>query len=136
MIETLAKQDIDDLMVFFYTDRAVQQDTRFDFAREDIEKMLALPHIFQYVFRAEKNVVGYLCGYDMGAWGYLDVLLVKKSHRNKSIGSALIDRLIIDNPQWTIIETSCYAHDEASIEFVRNRGFNIEQTLRWFGKQL
>lgn len=136
MIRTLQKSDIPNLIEFFFSDRTVQQDQRFDFHPEDFDRMLLYSHIFQYVWEDNEQIVGYLAGYNMGVWGYIDVLIVKSIHRNKSIGTKLIEKFLEDNQdkKWERLETSCYAHDKESIQYVRNRGFDIEQTLAWFGK--
>lgn len=138
MIRLLQTSDTPNLMEFFFADRKVQQDERFNFELEDFEKMLTYSHIFQYVYEVNEKIVGYLAGYNMGVWAYIDVLIVKSTDRNKSIGTTLIEKFLEDNQDknWVRLETSCYAHDTDSIQYVRNRGFNIEQTLAWFGKAI
>jgi GNAT superfamily N-acetyltransferase len=136
MIRNLKRADLQNLMDFFISDRTIQQDERFDFSIDDIDLMLNYPHIFQYVFELDNQIVGYLCGYDMGGWGYIDILIVKSTHRNMSIATSLIETLLSQNLHWNIIETSCYSQDKDSISFIRKNGFDIEQELRWFGKEL
>jgi GNAT superfamily N-acetyltransferase len=136
MIRNLKRADLQNLMDFFISDRTIQQDERFDFSIDDIDLMLNYRHIFQYVFELDNQIVGYLCGYDMGVWGYIDILIVKSTHRNMSIATSLIETLLSQNLHWNIIETSCYSQDKDSISFIRKNGFDIEQELRWFGKEL
>lgn len=128
--------DSDEVTKLFYSDRVVEQDKRFDFQKEDLELMLNRPHIFQYVCEDENEIVGYILGYDMGAWGFIDILIVSSTHRNMSIGTLLINHLVDNNKHWKVVETACYSKDTDSIQFIKNRGFDIEQTLVWLGKSI
>lgn len=136
MIRPLRIEDIPALMEFFFDDRNFQQDKRFDFESEDFKQMMEYSHIHQLVWEENSKIIAYLAGYNMGVWGYIDVLIVKSSDRNKGIGKSLIQHFISIYPQWVRLETSCYADDLKSINFVRNNGFDIEQTLAWFGKEI
>lgn len=135
MIRKLYTSDIPNLLEFFFADRNIQQDQRFDFEANDFEKMMEHSHITQLIWEEDNQIVGYLAGYNMGVWGYIDVLIVKASFRNKGIAKKLITHFVHGH-DWTRLETSCHASDEDSMQFARRNGFNIEQTLKWFGMEL
>ncbi len=136
MIRQLRITDIPNLMEFFFADRRIHQDERFNFTSDDFKQMTTHSHIYQLIWEENNEIIGYLAGYNMGVWGYIDVLIVKSSHRNRSIGSSLIKQFESLHPEWLRVETSCYAQDSESINFVKKQGFNIQQTLEWFGKEV
>ena len=136
MIRNLKISDIPDVMEFFFADRKAHQDERFDFLPEDLAKMTMHSHISQLIWEDEGKAVAYLAGYNMGVWGYIDILIVKASYRNKSIAKKLVNHFLSSHPEWVRLETSCYETDVESINMARNNGFDIEQKLVWFGKEV
>ena len=136
MIRILKESDIPELMKFFYQDRNIDQGEDFNYTAEDLEEMLSYSHIIQYVFEENNKVIAYLCGYDMGVWGLLDVLIVKKEHRNKFIGTKLLQQIIIDNPNWKMLETSYYPEDKNSEKYLDKLKIDSKEKLIWAGKLL
>lgn len=122
------------LMEFFYTDRNIEQHPEFNYTAADLKYMLSQKHIIQSVCEEDNRIVAYMCAYDMGVWGLLDVLLVIKEYRNQMIGTKLVNDLINKNIHWQMLQTSYYEEDFDSKRFLDKLNFNIQQRLIWVGK--
>jgi hypothetical protein len=136
MIRNLNKLDIPQLMEFFYFDRNLNYQHQSNYQEKDIEDMLQYSQIIQYVWEDNKQVVAYLCGYDLGISGFLDVLIVKKSHRNRFISIELVKKFILDHPNWKMIETSFFQHDKDSEKYIKIFKFGFKKNIVWVGKKL
>jgi GNAT superfamily N-acetyltransferase len=78
------------------------------------------------------TVAGFLLGFDLSCWCYVDVLVVKDAEKRRGIGSDLIYFLADMNDRWDTIEMCYYTDDPAVRQFFERNGFEFGKTMtRW-----
>ena len=141
MIRKLEQSDINcvgarSFMEYFYNDRSVSQQKNFNYTEADIEFYMTVDNAIQLVYIENNFPIAYLLAFDMGMWGFLDVLIVSSNNRRRGIATNLLEYVISKNPQWNMLESSYYPTDDESASFFRRNSFSNSQNLIWVGKPL
>ena len=80
----------------------------------------------------EGEVVGFLLGYDLVNWGYIDILVVRHSARGKGAGAALIASFEKRaEGRWVASELAVDPEDVELWVFLKGRGYTKAGTTEW-----
>jgi ribosomal protein S18 acetylase RimI-like enzyme len=86
-----------------------------------------------YVYELNNELYGFIFGYDMGLWGYIEHIVIDKKHRGLNIGEKLVDYFIQNKfENWQQVEL---CHEMDLDDYFQKIGFESNQIItKWVHK--
>lgn len=130
-------EDVAEIHAIYLTNRSVEDVVGVDYEKDDWAAFLSAPHTILIVAEEEGKVVGFLLGYDLRTWGYIDVLVVDHAARRKGIGSDLVKRFEgHGEARWGLVETCVDVRDMDTQAFAKKLDFAVRGKAVWYAKPL
>lgn len=86
-----------------------------------------------YVYELNNELCGFIFGYDMGLWGYIEHIVVSKKQRGLNIGKKLVDYFIENKfENWQQVEL---CHEMDLNDYFQKIGFESNEIFtKWVHK--
>lgn len=115
-----------DAIYALYSDRYDSHDApSIKYTKSDWEWYLNNDHAIILLLESNNKILGLTFTYDMGLWGYMEHVVVKKGHRKKGYAKMLIEHTMEIGVKrgWRIFEACYYAEIEAMGKFFKSIGW-------------
>ena len=134
MIRRATIEDLDDICRIFADRWDGHTGTDYDYSRDDLTWYLT--NKSPGLILVNQPVTGFLFGYDMGLWGYIEHMVVDKDHRGKGTGRELIETFVNWSWHWRIVETCYYSEVQNLKGFLDSVGFEEAFDSKWVLRRL
>lgn len=90
-------------------------------------------NVFLWVAEDGGKIVGFLHGYDMADWGFIETLVVAKSARGDGVGATLVKEFEREGTErgWAAVESCVSLTDRKLGKFVESMGYRQAGTCNW-----
>lgn len=138
---TIRKGKSDDLEEIYsiYSDRYdSHDDPSIKYTLSDWEWYLSNDRALIFVLEDRSRILGVTLSYDMGIWGYMEHVVIKREHRNKGYAKALIEHTMEEGERlgWRIFEACYYQEIESMKNFFERIGWSDSGiSTRWVFKE-
>lgn len=130
----LAKsEDTLEIQRLFKSERNNEEFGGADYDERDWKAYLETPHSILLVSESDDKVVGFLVGYDLKTWGYVDVLVIDHAFRGKGLGTDLLKRFEGHGlERWGCVKLCIDLRDLELKEYLLKRDFKSSGKTEWF----
>lgn len=91
---------------------------------EHFRKFAEAPQARFYVAEADGRIVGFILGYDLVVWAYIDMIVVSEDWRRKGVAGAMLGVLEMEpGDKWRTIEMCHMADAQMLKDFADRSGF-------------
>ena len=90
MIRQATPKDIPAIKSLMQSEPGFWQDS---WRKDVLERALGASAGLSFVWDEEEQILGFVCAHDLGFRAYLNELIVKRSERNRGIGTKLVERI-------------------------------------------
>jgi len=137
LIRTARAEDAAEIQRIYKAGRGVETIVGVDYGEEDWRAFVESPQSILLVAEEEGRTAGFLTGYDMRTWGYVDALVVDRESRGRGLGLALLQRFEgHGSGRWGFVELCVDVKDRDTMRYVAARGFRSSGRAEWFVKGL
>ncbi len=125
MIRKAELKDLDGIYAL-YTERYNSNDAAsIRYKKSDWKWYLKNDRAIIFVLESNKRILGMTFSYDMGLWGYMEHVVIKKAHRKKGYARALIKHTMDHGMRlgWRLLEACYYAEIATMRDFFQRLGW-------------
>lgn len=132
MIRKANISDLDQIYLIYLERNLTEENKNCSYSKLDWKWYIENSGII-YVYEIDSNICGFIFGYDMGLWGYIEHIVVSKNNRGSNIGRQLVNYFIENKfENWEQVEL-CYELNMD--EYFTKIGFKDNQIItKWVHK--
>jgi len=102
------------------------------FIASDWPLYLSAPHVSLLVAENRGHVQGFLLGFDLVNWAYVEILVVSKEARSQGAGSALLEAFEHSGgDRWVAVELCLDPDDRSLANWLDRRGYKKPDLVEW-----